>query len=258
MEKHPVFVREHDFMTYARQLMRDHNHRILPVVNRNQIILGVISEKDILNITSTKSNITVRGFVTDIPLITGQTDLKEAARILSESGFTGVPVLTSKEERTLGGFISIVDIFNNIDPSKIPERTIDEYMTRNVKVCTPDDPLSKIWNNMIQEGYSGYPVVNNHNVPIGMITRRDIIKSGKIRIEREDEHGTRMGASSRVSRIMSTPSYNISPESLIKDAIEKMIKLEVGRLCVVKEDKLVGIIDRHDVVRAYSNQRSYM
>ena len=254
MQKHSACVNDNDFMTYARQLMRDYHHKILPVVNENKIVLGVISEKDVLNITSTKSNITVKGFVTETPVITEYMNLKQTAKILSESGFTAIPVVYSLDDRTLKGVISVVDIFNNLNPLNIPENIIDESMTRNVKTCTPDEPLAKIWNNMIREGYSGYPVVDKHNFPLGMITRRDIINSGKIRIEREDEHGTRIGTSTNVSRIMSTPSYNISPEASIRDAIEMMIKYDVGRLCVVDQDKLVGIIDKHDVVRVYSNE----
>ncbi|NIA03596.1 MAG: CBS domain-containing protein [Nitrospirae bacterium] len=256
MQKHSAYVNDNDFMTYARQLMRDHYHRILPVVNEKRNVLGIISEKDILNITSTKSNITVQGFVTETPVITECMSLELTAKILSESGFTAIPVVDSLDDRTLKGVISVTDIFNNLDPLNIPEKRIDELMTKNVKTCTPDEPLAKIWNNMIREGYSGYPVVDKHNFPLGMITRRDIINSGKIRIEREDEHGTRIGTSSSISRIMSTPSYNISPKASIGDAIKMMIKYDVGRLCVVDQDKLVGIIDKHDAVRAYSNKKS--
>jgi len=254
MEKYPVYVNENDFMTHARQLMRDHHHKILPVLNGNKMVSGVISEKDVLNITSTKSNITVKGFVTATPIMTGNIKIMEAARILSESGFTAVPVIASINDQTLEGIISIIDIFNNLDPAKIRDKKIDDFMTRNVKTCTPDDPVAKIWNNMIGEGYSGYPVVDKHNHPIGMITRRDILESGHIRIEREDKHGTRIGTSSSVSKIMSTPSYNISPDASIEDAIEMMMKLDVGRLCVVNRDELVGIIDRHDIVKTYSSE----
>jgi len=255
MQKHTAYVNDNDFMTYARQLMRDYHHRILPVLDESKIVLGIISEKDVLNITSTKSNITVKGFITETPVITEYMSLEQTVKIFSESGFTAIPVVYSLDDRTLKGVISVVDIFNNLDPLNIPEKMIDELMTRNVKTCTPDEPLAKIWNNMIREGYSGYPVVDKHNNPIGMITRRDIINSGKIRIEREDEHGTRIGTSSSVSRIMSTPSYNITPKASILDAIEMMIKYDVGRLCVVDHDKLVGIIDKHDVVEAYLNSK---
>src|SRR5665809_148521 len=70
IEKDTAYVNDNDFMTYVRQLMRDDNHRILPVVNEKKNVLGIISEKDVLNITSTKSNITVKGYISETPAIT--------------------------------------------------------------------------------------------------------------------------------------------------------------------------------------------
>lgn len=254
MEKHPIYVSDKDFITYARQLMRDHHHRTLPVIDRKNRVLGIITEQDVLNITSTKSNITVKGFITETPAISEDMDIKQAARIMTDAGLTRVPVIASTDNHIPRGIISIVDIFNNLDASDIPDRMVGEIMSRDIKTCTIDDLIAKIWINMIREGYSGYPVVDKHNHPIGMLTRHDIIKSGGIRIEREDNHGTRMGTSSKVARIMSTPPFTITPEVSIRSAIEMMIRKDVGRLCVVDSDVLVGIIDRHDIVRAYAEE----
>lgn len=256
MEKRPEFIGADDFMTRARQLMRDHHHRTLPVVNGMKKVLGIITEKDILNITSTKSNVTVNGYITETPVITSEMDIAQAARLMMDAMITRIPVVASEGDRTLVGIISIVDIFNNLDISQIPGRTVEEFMSTKVKTCFPVDSLAKIWMNMIQEGYSGFPVVDKHNKPIGMITRYDIIRSGGVRIEREDEHGSRIGTSSVVSRIMSTPPFTISPDAPLNEAIEMMIRLDVGRLLVTNPERLVGIIDRHDIVRAYLSEFS--
>ncbi len=53
---------------------------------------------------------------------------------------------------------------------------------------------------------------------------------------------------------MSTPAYTITPEASLKEAIEMMLKLDVRRLCVTNRDKLVGIINRYDVVKACINE----
>lgn len=256
MEKHPEWIQADDFITHARQIMRDHHHRTLPVIDKTKRVLGVITEQDILAITSTKSNITVKGFTSETPLITVDMNSMQAAKIMITAMISRVPVSASRNDSTLSGILSIVDIFKNLDPSKIPHRKVSEYMSKNTKTCAPEESLAKVWINMLREGYSGYPVVDKHTRPIGMVTRRDIIKSGGVRIEREDEHGTRMGTSSRIERVMSTPPFTITPDASIKDAIEMMIRLDVGRLCVVDPDKLKGIIDRYDIVRAYANERT--
>ena len=251
MEANPVYVEASDFITRARQLIRDFHLRTLPVIDEKKKVIGIITEKDVLNITSTKSNITVDGYVIETPVITAEMDMKQAARTMIETGFTRLPVVDTARGNTLDGLISIIDIFNNLPPSDNPGGTVGEYMSRNVKTCTPDDPLSSIWMNMIREGFSGYPVVDKQNRPKGMITRYDILSSGGVRIEREDDHGSRIGTSSKVARIMSTPPFTITPDAALKEAIEMMRRLDVHRLCVVDPEKLVGIIDIHDIVRAY-------
>ncbi len=63
MTKNPVFLHDTDFMTHARQVMRDQYKRTLPVVDSKKKVIGILTEKDILNIYSTKSNVTVEGFL---------------------------------------------------------------------------------------------------------------------------------------------------------------------------------------------------
>ncbi|MCG7848146.1 MAG: CBS domain-containing protein [ANME-2 cluster archaeon] len=253
MDNHPVSININDYVTHARQLMRDY-HMTLPVVDDNKAVQGIISEQDILNITSTKSNVTVKGYTTEIPVITGDMDIKQAVAIMIQSKTSVVPVLESTRNRKLCGALSIADIFKNLDQSDVPDRQVKEFMTQKVKTCSSDDHLAKVWTNMVEKGYSGYPVLDNHNMLVGMVTRYDIIKSGGIRIEREDEHGSRIGTSSRISHIMSKPAYTITPEASLKEAIEMMLNLDVGRLCVTNREKLVGIIDRYDIAKACINE----
>jgi CBS domain-containing protein len=86
---------------------------------------------------------------------------------------------------------------------------------------------------------------------VGMVTRRNIIRAGYARIEREDEHGTKSTMSPPVEKVMSSPAYTLSSQTTLKDAIKAFIKLDVGRLSVVNEGTLVGIVDRNDIIKAF-------
>ena len=54
---------------------------------------------------------------------------------------------------------------------------------------------------------------------------------------------------------MSTAPFTITTDASIKKAIEMMIRLDINRLCVVDPEKLAGITDINDIVRAYTNGR---
>lgn len=250
MTKNPVFLHNSDFMTHARQVIRDRHKRTLPVVDDKNRVLGILTEKEILNIYSTKSNVTVEGFTIQAPEVYPDMDMMHAARLMMEVGMGRVPVLKSNQDKKLAGILSVVDIFRNLGQNKIPDRKVEEIMTRKVITCSPKDSVAKAWLNMRELGYSGFPVVRN-GVPIGMITRRNIISAGYARIEKENEHGTKATMSPAVERVMSTPAYTISPQTTLKEAINTFLRLDVGRLSVVEDGKLVGIIDRNDVIKAF-------
>jgi len=250
MFKRPVFIKGTEFMTKARQLIRDYHFRSLPVVDDKKRVTGVITKQDALKVTSTKSNVTVDGFALECPTITPDMDMLEAARIMLSAKMGRVPIVKSIHDRTLVGILSIVDIFKHINIEKAPVQTVEELMSTDVKVCGAKDPISKIWANMDEFGYSGFPVVKKGKL-IGMVTRRDIIKAGYARMGKENEHGGRIGSSPPVEKIMSTPAYTVRPEATLKETIELMLKHDIGRLPVVKNDKLVGIVDRYDLIRGY-------
>ncbi len=250
MTKNPVFLHDSDFMTHARQVIRDRNKRTLPVVDSKNRVIGLLSEKDILNIYSTKSNVTVEGYVSAFPDVYPEMDIMQAAKLMIGAGMERVPVIRSGQDRTLAGILSIVDIFRNLKLDKIPRTRIDKIMTRDVKTCSIGDSIARVWLNMKETGISGYPVLKDGQL-VGMVTRRNIIRAGYARIEREDEQGTKSTMSPHVEKVMSSPAYTLPPSATLKEAIQAFMKLDVGRLSVVSDGALVGIVDRNDIIKAF-------
>jgi CBS domain-containing protein len=55
----------------------------------------------------------------------------------------------------------------------------------------------------------------------------------------------------RAEKLMSTPLYFVKPGDDIVAAIGLMLKHEIGRVSVVDEGKLVGLVDRYDMIKSY-------
>jgi CBS domain-containing protein len=250
MTKNPVFLQDSDFMTHARQLMRDRHFRTMPVIDAKKRVVGILTEKELLNIYSTKSNVTVQGFTSEFPFVYPETDMMEAAKLMIEADMGRVPVLKSGQDMTLAGLLSIVDIFRNLKPEKIPPKKLHEIMTTDVRTLSPKDNIAKAWMNMKETGFSGFPVLKNGEL-VGMVTRRNIINAGYARIEMEDNQGTKSTMSPAIEKIMSTPAYSLSSESTIAEAIQAFLKLDVGRISITNDGKLVGIVDRNDIIKAF-------
>ena len=141
----------------------------------------------------------------------------------------------------------------NVVPKNIP-KTLQAVMTKKVKTCSQEDKVSVVWAYMLETDYTGIPVVSKKGEPIGMITRRDIIKSGAVRTEVEDERRTRPNESPKVEKIMSTPTYTLSENDSIQKAIDMIIHQDIGRVTIVNEkDRVSGIVDRQDLLESIVN-----
>lgn len=254
MTEGAVKVKEGDFITHARQLMRDYLLRGLVVVDEENRLVGMLNDQDIMRITSTRSDVTVGGYARQSPTVTPDMDVVKAAKLMVQSKQNRVPVVKSTTDHTVVGVLSDVDILKKVELPRSVSKTIEAVMTKKVKTCSPDERISKIWNYMMETDYTGIPVVSKKGDPIGMITRRDIIKSGILRMSIEDERATRPNESPKVERIMSTPAYTLLENDSVKSAIEMIIRHDIGRVTVVDEQgKISGIVDRQDLLESFTN-----
>jgi CBS domain-containing protein len=230
--------------------MRLYGFRAIPVVDDENRVTGVITRQDVLKISSTKSNIIVKGFAREYPTISPGMSGPEAARAMLAAKLECVPVVKSVHDRELVAVLSIIDIFRNLELKGISARTAGELMRADVVTCSPKDLISKVWANMDEYDYSGFPVIKGKNKLVGIITRQNILKAGYARTEREDEGSGRLNRSTTVEKVMSTPVYTVRPETALKEVVKLMIEHDIGRVPVV-DNGLVGIIDRYDLISAY-------
>jgi CBS domain-containing protein len=245
MATNPQFVGPEEFVTHAREIMREYNYDSLPVVDNGRVE-GMITLQDIINVTSTRSDVTVNGYVRkDVPRLTRDTGLARAAFIIIRTDEGRVPVVDSSSR--LVGLLSIKDIFKGLPELDLDDSPVSDHMTSKVVVCQPEDSISRVWLNMIHYGLTGFPVVGLKDDVIGMITREDIMKRGYARIERESEGGK---TPTTVQKIMSTPAVTVEESDSIRKAAKIFMERNIGRVPVVKDDKLTGIVDRYDVIRA--------
>ncbi|MGB9212662.1 MAG: CBS domain-containing protein [Halobacteriota archaeon] len=241
----PVTVHEDAYVTHVRQLMRD-GYRSLAVVDDQSRVKGMVILPDIIKVTSTKSDVTVIGFVRETGLATSDSLPIEIAKIFATTGFD-IPVVKSKEDHTIIGVIDSEALMNALSFDR--KITIDSVMTETVQTCSPTDLVSRVWLNMAQYGFSGYPVVKKTHL-IGIVTLQDILKAGYVRLEREDDRGGKGIHSAAVEKVMKTPVITVLSDSSLWEAANLMKQYAIGRLPVVEDSKLIGIVDRQDLVRA--------
>ncbi len=258
MTSNPLTVSVDTQATKVRSILREDGFRALPVVADHHLE-GIITRGDIMNISTTKSNIDARGIMEHPKVITTpDADIKELARKLLKADTVQAPVVESTDDMHLVGIVSAVDILRKLlyNGDKPAHNNIGEIFTKDVISSTYDEPISKVWDLMDETGFSGLPVIKNKKL-IGIITRKDIINSGHVRIGRES-------GSIKVEKIMKTPPLVTSAQNSVTEVAQMMIEYDIGRLPVVEhpvyvkkepnraiKSDLVGIIAREDILWSY-------
>lgn len=111
--------------------------------------------------------------------------------------------------------------------------TVADIMATEVITINEDATLEQLFSLISEYHHLGYPVVNKENKISGVISYKDLF-----RLNREDWNSV------RVKERMSTRLVCVSPGDGVFTAVEKMTKEGIGRLLVMEDDTLVGIVSR--------------
>ena len=137
---------------------------------------------------------------------------------------------------------------------------VHEVMTRDVTTVSPDTSLKEVAATLVARRISGLPVVGDDGRVQGVVSEADIIgKEAGSPHERSLLgrllHGA--GADPRLeartaAEAMTSPAVTIASTREVAEVARLMSGKAVNRLPVVDEDgKLVGIVTRADLVRAF-------
>ncbi|BDZ71079.1 CBS domain-containing protein [Methanobacterium petrolearium] len=114
---------------------------------------------------------------------------------------------------------------------------VEDMMTREVKTVKMETTVEEMLKIMLENKHMGYPVVDGQNLS-GIITFHDI------------SHAKQGEENKSITEFMSRDLVTVSPSELLIDAMAKLKQTGVGRLPVVENGQLVGIISRTDIMRA--------
>ena len=99
---------------------------------------------------------------------------------------------------------------------------------------------------LISEKDISFLVIMKDDVPIGVLTESDFVKSLSARDKKASEV--------IISEIMSNKFRWVNPETEIEDAIQKMLNNNIRRLLILDDDKLVGVLTQTDLTEFLRNK----
>jgi CBS domain-containing protein len=138
---------------------------------------------------------------------------------------------------------------------------VEEIMTRDVVTVGPDEPIKSVARLLVDHGISGVPVCGRDGEVLGVVSEADILRREEgiscdlprvltwvaRRLDGELDKLTARTAADA----MSVAPITARPAQQVADVARSMVDNRINRLPVVSNGRLVGIVTRADLMRAF-------
>jgi tRNA nucleotidyltransferase (CCA-adding enzyme) len=122
--------------------------------------------------------------------------------------------------------------------------TARDLMSSPVRTILPETTIAEAQRILLRYGNSGLSVVDAQGQLVGIISRRDI----DIALHHGFSHAP-------VKGYMTTNLKTITPDTTLPQIEALMVTYDIGRLPVLENEQLVGIVTRTDVLRQLHQER---
>ncbi len=142
-----------------------------------------------------------------------------------------------------------------------------DFMTKNVTTCNENQTVEEAATLMAEKGFSVIPVVDDGDQLVGIITESDFISKsqavphamvslrhlfGKSFHAQDVEAIYKESKSKKLSEVMTKSPKTIGPNATLDEVVTFMGEKDVKRIPVVDGGKVVGIITRTNVIKAFN------
>jgi CBS domain-containing protein len=252
MAKKVISVDKDVDLNHVLNLMKKYDITKIPVVE-NKKLIGIVTDNIIAyklgsrrkrEVSASRlhaSTVTEKNFET----ITPDTDVKVILRKVGEPGPTMLPVVDAGK---LVGVVTKADLL----PLVTSKKPVSDIMHKEIYSVSPEDRVIHARRIMVDNDVARLPVVDKRKLT-GMISDREIAFAFAT-LKRSFSLGRQKHRLEEllVQDVMKIPPVWILSSMTVADAAKAMLKMGVGALPVLKDDKIVGIVSRTDVLKTIS------
>ncbi len=248
----------------AKIMLENNISRVL--VTENEKITSIVTEKDLgLFLLKDESDrtllqIPLREVKKTIMIIPQTVEIQEGAKIMLENNIGSLGIVS--DENNIIGIITKTDLVKDFVKNPQNQIVAGEYMSAHYSWVYHDVLLNKVVSKMLDDKISRVVIRNKEEIPIGIITFRDlfnlVMSMGTQRdvifpksFESEQGLGKTLQAEEVMKNEIITTNYN---DNLIK-AGQLILDNKINGVGVLSDKgDLVGILSKTDIVKAIATQ----
>jgi CBS domain-containing protein len=270
MSDEVVVMQENQQVNHARNLMLKHGLSRVVIVDTQGKPVGIVTEKDLSR--KMRGNgpewkrrpidkiligrVMTEGLVTTRP----SDDVQNVVELMLKNGISSIPVV---DDDGLTGMVTKTDLLNFYNDKYPGKWKVSELMSKDVISVNENHSIAHVIGVMEENGISKVVVIRD-NQPVGIITPENILFASvedsetgvaveKIYFIRNsngiDKKNFRLISMLTASDIMKDDVTMIDQDEDATKAALIMLKEKISGLPVVKDDEIVGIITKTDLIR---------
>jgi len=162
----------------------------------------------------------------------------DVAAVLKHLGGGGHPQAASAALRGTSIEMALICLREALEIEVPPPLRAHDIASAPVRSVTPETTMADAGHLMATWGHGGVPVVGEGRL-VGLVTRKDVDKAVR--------HGLDHAP---VTGFMARDPITVSPEADIQELERLLARTGIGRVPVVADGALVGIVTRKDLLRA--------
>ncbi|OPX58722.1 MAG: Inosine-5'-monophosphate dehydrogenase [Methanobacterium sp. PtaB.Bin024] len=270
MNENVILVEENEQVSHARNLMLKHGYSRILVVNQEGKPVGILTEKDLIRKMRsngpkwkrrTIDNISIHRIMTPNPVtISPFKEVREAVELMIKNDISSVPVV---DEDEIVGIVTKSDLMEFYNQKYTGKWKVSQLMTDDVVTVNENHSIGHVIS-LMEDKNIGKVVVIRDKEPVGIITSANIsfanvedpetgVSVEKIAFLRkadgQEKRNVREVSMLTASDIMNNHLIKIGQDEDAAMAADVMMKKDVSGIPVVKDDELMGIITKTDIIR---------
>lgn len=225
---------------------------VLAVTDERGRYIGMVSRRSILRTRLDPTKTKVRSLMVVAPEVNPGNSLSRIANLMIGSGVRQLPLF---DKGKIGGFVTDDGVIHAVVGGEWGSNPIESIMTRAPHTMDANRSVGAVLSLMREFGISHVPIVDNGKLS-GLISIQDILESlywPRRRMGNQDVAGEHIETLSVPARgIMVSPVITVNPKTNLRDAEKKMHDHDISCLCVVDNERLVGIVTKLDFLEPIS------
>lgn len=253
-----------------RKLLDNNISRLL--VSRNDQVVGIVTEKDLgfflLNDTSERKldEISLTEIAKPLISVDESSSVKECAKTMLENGIGSLGI---ESDDNVVGIVTKTDLIKYFAENYHGEKSVGEYMSPYYAWAYEDEKLTNIVSKMIFDKISRLILRNDREIPVGILSFRDLFRIALTQGEQENVldnadaaisvvftrkgflSSTGFGGTLAAKDIMKDEIITVNYDDYLTKAARVLIEDKINGVGVLSaKGTLIGILSKSDIIKA--------